>query len=132
MKTKYSRMANKPILVLLIPLLWSAAPASSAQAQNLFVTTYSGNIIEITPGGAQSTFASGLINPQGLAFDSAGNLFVASFVNGGNILEFTPGGTQSTFASGLPGPIALAFNSAGNLLVTTYSGNIFEIGRAHV
>ena len=35
--------------------------AASAQAQNLFVADYgSGNINEITPGGAQSTFASGL------------------------------------------------------------------------
>ena len=28
----------------------------------------SGNIYEFTPGGAQSTFASGLSNPFGLAF----------------------------------------------------------------
>ena len=100
--------------------------ASCAQAQNLFVTTYTGNIIEITTGGTQSTYASGLSDPQGLAFNSAGNLFVASFGNPGNIIEITPGGARSTFASGLPGPIALAFNSAGNLFVTTYYGNIFE------
>ena len=40
--------------------------ASSAQAQNLFVSNQlsgSGSITEITPGGAQSTFASGLDNP---------------------------------------------------------------------
>ncbi|MGB8368204.1 MAG: PEP-CTERM sorting domain-containing protein [Limisphaerales bacterium] len=43
--------------------------ASSAQAQNLFVSCVgNGSIIEITPGGAQSTFASGLDEPVGLAF----------------------------------------------------------------
>lgn len=98
--------------------------ASSAQAQNLFVES-GGNILEFTPGGAQSTFASGL-SPNGLAFDNAGNLFVAA-TGSGNIYEFTPGGARSTFASGLPYPIALAFNRAGNLFVTTYYGTIIEI-----
>ena len=39
--------------------------ASSAQAQNLFVSNFrSGNINEFTPGGVQSTFASGLGSTQ--------------------------------------------------------------------
>jgi len=73
--------------------------ASSAPAQNLFVDTAGSRITEITTGGAQSTFASGLSNPFGLAFNSAGNLFVAD--NGsGNIYEYTTGGAQSTLRSG--------------------------------
>ena len=48
----------------------------------------------------RSTFASGLYGPYGLAFNSAGNLFVADY-GSGNIYEFTPGGVRSTFASGL-------------------------------
>ena len=39
------------------------------------------------------------LRAQGMAFNSAGNLFVA---NGHIISEFTPDGAQSTFASGLP------------------------------
>ena len=74
--------------------------ASSAQAQNLFVRGTTANIYEFTPGGAQSTFASGLNDPDGLAFNSAGDLFAAD-IGSGNIYEFTPGGAQSTFASGL-------------------------------
>jgi hypothetical protein len=67
----------------------------------------SGNIFEFTPGGAQSTFASGLDNPAGLAFNSNGDLFV---VNGVNITEITPDGSESTFASGLSNPdTGLAF-----------------------
>lgn len=43
--------------------------ASGAPAQNLFEADWSsGNIYEFTPGGAQSTFASGLNGPIGLAF----------------------------------------------------------------
>ena len=113
--------------------------ASSAQAQNLFVANSSGDldisgkgdgyIYEFTSEGARSTFASGLDDPSGLAFNSAGNLYVAnaSFASGGGgyITEITPSGTQNTFASGLNHPGALAFDSAGNLFAVD-SGNIYE------
>ena len=103
--------------------------ASSVQAQNLFVSTYgSENISEFTPGGAQSTFASGLYSPAGLAFNSAGDLFVAD-VSSGNIDEFTPGGAQSTFASGLSQPDGLAFNSAGDLFEADGSAAAFMNSR---
>jgi hypothetical protein len=59
----------------------------SAQAQNLFVSSSSGNIYQFTPSGAQSPFASGLSLPN----------------------EFTPDGARSTFASGVSGPYGLAF-----------------------
>ena len=55
-----------------------------AQGQNLFVSDFvSANIYEFTPNGGSSTFASGLGFPTGLAFDNAGNLFVADY--SGNI-----------------------------------------------
>src|SRR5208283_4713438 len=77
--------------------------ASSAPAQNLFEADWSsGNIYEFTPGGARSTFASGLSEPYGLAFNGAGDLFVAN-CDGKSITEITPGGVESTFASGLSG-----------------------------
>jgi len=90
--------------------------ASSAPAQNLFEADFgSGSIYEFTPGGAQSTFASGWDNPMPLAFNSAGHLFVGDpWMN--MIYEYTPDGAQSYFATGLNGPYGLAFNSAGVLL----------------
>src|SRR6266513_1907712 len=95
---------------------------STAAAQNLFMSDgYSGishtlgNIYKFTPNGASSTFASGLDGPEGLAFDSAGNLFVTSFL--GNIYKFTPSGARTTFASGLNDAMGLAFDGAGNLFV---------------
>jgi len=46
-------------------------------AGNLFVAN--GTIIdEFTPGGARSTFATGMGNPTSLAFDSTGNLYVSN------------------------------------------------------
>jgi sugar lactone lactonase YvrE len=103
---------------------------SGASAQNLFMSDgYSGiarnlgHIYKFTPQGAQSSLASGLNGPLGLAFDSAGNLFVAGF--SGNIDRFTPAGARSTFASGLTAPEGLAFDSEDNLFVSDI-GYIYE------
>ncbi|HUI08520.1 MAG TPA: PEP-CTERM sorting domain-containing protein [Verrucomicrobiae bacterium] len=57
--------------------------------------------------------------PNGLAFDSAGNLY-ASYNN--TVEKFTPSGVGSVFATGLSSPTGLAFDSAGNLYVAN-SGN---------
>jgi sugar lactone lactonase YvrE len=105
--------------------------AASVSAQNLFVSDYNaGNVYQYTPGGTQSTFATGMNHPYGIAFNAAGNLFVANtdqnVPSGGNITEITRGGTQSIFFSGID-PIALAFNNAGTLFAADYkSGNIYE------
>jgi len=63
-----------------------------------------------------------LDSPVGLAFDSAGKLFVADY-GSGSIVEFKPNGARSTFALGLAGPIGLAFDGAGNLFVADYGSD---------
>ncbi len=68
-----------------------------------------------------STFASGFSGPDGVAFDSAGNLYVAN-VSAGTISKLTPAGAVSTFASGILNPSALAFDGAGNLFVASDVG----------
>ncbi len=83
--------------------------------------------MKITPGGVITVFANtGLSNPHGLAFDSAGNLYVANF--GDNTIEkFTPGGVGSVFAStGLNQPFGLAFDSAGNLFTANLNSMTIE------
>ncbi len=97
------------------------------------MTTYYGNIIEITPGGAQSFFAGGygMGSALALAFDSAGDLFVADSPGPpfppGYIYKLTSGGSNNLFASGLNRPEGLACDSAGDLFVAeSGSGNIYE------
>jgi hypothetical protein len=67
------------------------ALVTAAYAQNLYVSTQgrpSGHaILQFTPDGAQSTYASGLLFPRGLAFDSIGNLFAAETVEPGDRLD---------------------------------------------
>src|SRR5579864_2060193 len=74
-----------------------------------------GYITEIAPGGAQSTFASG-IDPQAIAFGSSGNLYEADYISG-NIYKFAPNGARTTFAFGFTDPLSLTFDSSGNLFV---------------
>src|SRR6266566_2987049 len=91
-----------------------------ASAQNLFAVDVA-SIDEFTPNGVQSIFASGLNNPRGLAFDRAGNLFVAD-AGSGAVYKFTPEGVRTTFAAVQLGANGLAFDRAGNLFVV--AGNI--------
>ena len=70
--------------------------------------------------------SAGLSNPEGLAFDASGNLYVANSY-GNTIDKITPGGVVSVFAStGLNYPECLAFDRPGNLYVTNYRNNTIE------
>ena len=66
--------------------------------------------------------------PAGLAFDNAGNLYVASDErNNYSIVKFAPDGSESVFAdTALSNPSALAFDRAGNLFVANPRNNTIE------
>ena len=72
-------------------------------------------VYKFTPSGVRSTVASenGQVSviPNGLAIDSADNLFVSDGVSG-SILKFTPSGVRTTFAARLVG--ALAFQGTAS------------------
>jgi sugar lactone lactonase YvrE len=94
-----------------------------------------GSIFEYTPTGTQSTFASGLDHPRGLAVDSTGNLFAGTYNNvNGTVLKFTPGGVTSNFGGvGNLQPEGVVTDSAGNVYVMavnesnpTFAGTIVK------
>ena len=63
---------------------------------------------------------------SGLAFDSAGDLYVGDNDNN-QIFEIQTNGTENTFVNNLGYPGALAFDSAGDLFVVDNGNNkIFE------
>jgi hypothetical protein len=62
------------------------------------------------------------LSPNGLTFDSAGNLFESD--GSGNIYEFTPGGMRSTFATVLSGPDYLAFQPLHALAIVLSGTNV--------
>jgi hypothetical protein len=106
------------------------------QNGNLYGASGDG-IDRFTPSGAKTIFvpASAFApntGPIGLAFDSAGNLFVSTESNDtqpDTILEFdSTGAFVQTFATGLQNPRGLAFDSAGNLYVAEVPGNGYGPG----
>jgi sugar lactone lactonase YvrE len=83
------------------------------------------SIMRLDAGGHPTVFASTapLSDPQGMAFDSSGILYVADLVRN-TVRRFSPAGVElSPFATtGLDTPLGIAFDSSGNLYVAN-SGN---------
>ena len=102
----------------------SAGPLTVGPRRRL-ANPYVGNtgtntVSKVTPAAVVSTFASGINNPSGLAFDAAGNLYVSNF-SANTVSKVTPAGAVSTFASGFNQPYGLAVDAAGNLYVANQS-----------
>lgn len=129
-------LSSRTIACATIAFLSVLVDPASGSPGDLYVAepTGGGHIYKYTPAGARETFASGIYQPVALAFDRAGNLFVA---NPGScacipeiicecppstILKFAPNGTQSTFATIQSLQLLdVAFDGAGNLFVSTGS-----------
>lgn len=112
------------------PFQLAFIPAGLSGAGDFLVSDYTGNRIqEYTRGGTLvGTYASGggLSGPTGLAFDSAGNLFVSSSLDN-RILRTGPGGGVLSFygGNGLTGNVAqLAFRPN--------TGDLFGAGFANM
>jgi len=101
---------------------------SAVQADTFFVANFGVNTItRYDQNGAPSSFTSAFVNgPNGLALDSAGNLYVST--NSNTIEKFAPDGSDlGVFAStGLNFPLGLAFDSLGNLYAANFAGGAVE------
>jgi hypothetical protein len=90
-----------------------------ASGNDWFVTIHGGG--GPTDGkiiGSKGVFASGLNEPNGLALDGQGNIFVANY-GSDTIAEYTTAGqlVNPSLISGLNGPIGLATDGEGHLFV---------------
>ncbi|MSV34612.1 MAG: gluconolaconase [Bryobacterales bacterium] len=75
----------------------------------------------ISPAGQVETYYRGLGRPQGLAFDSNGNVYAAaSFRGRRGVVRITPAREANLFLSG-PGIVGLAFSPGTDMIVATNS-----------
>jgi DNA-binding beta-propeller fold protein YncE len=118
-----------------IPILASVTLSTHGAPGDLFasISVGPGNgvgaVYTYTPNGVQGTFASGHNRPRGLAFDRAGNLFLATTFCGNTcqptILKIAPDGAQEEFAV-IPGSVfgqGLAIDGSGNVFVMATATN---------
>ena len=101
------------------------------------ISTIAGNGNSIDSGDGGSALSAGIEDPEGLAFDQLGNLYVAEFEGGrvrqinlqtGIITTFAGKGTFGSSGDGGPATSAtfgaekITFDGAGNLLITDWAG----------
>ncbi len=93
--------------------------------QSLYAAVGDSTIEKFDSNGVATVFATGgnVDHPRGMAFDRAGNLYVANqWTN--TIEKIDSNGTGTVFATGgnLNAPWDVTFDQAGNLYVANYSG----------
>lgn len=109
-----------------------ANPALDSEG-NIY-TSYSGrrgqqtqvSVYKITPEGAITPHATGIMNATGLAFGLDGTLYVSSRHNG-NVHTVRPSGETNVYTEGMGIATGLAFDRNSNLYVGDRSGSIFKI-----
>lgn len=94
---------------------------------NVFVSRYlnqlGNDIVQITPNGTVSVFASGIPAPNNITTDAAGNLYVSSYKCPASVYKVSPNSTVSVFATGVCLGDGLAFDKQGNLFMSDRGTN---------
>jgi sugar lactone lactonase YvrE len=94
---------------------------SGPRGQQLPVT-----ILRIDATGAIDAFSGDITNPTGIAFDSSGQMFVTSRMDG-NVYRLNAFKEATAFASNLGVATGLAFDHEGRMYVGDRTGTIYRI-----
>ena len=101
---------------------------------DLYIAENFDGVDQVTPTGQVTDIANGSMfdDPDGIAVDGSGNLYVANYSNG-TVVKITPAGAVSPYASGFDHPDALAIDASGDLFVADFDlgvdteGSVIEV-----
>ncbi|HEY6248841.1 MAG TPA: gluconolaconase [Candidatus Angelobacter sp.] len=97
------------------------SPAGTLYVSGPTTSSYDA-VYSVDPHGSVSTFYRGLGRPQGLAFDTTGNLYVAASMGGKRgIVRITPDRKATLVVAG-HNLVGLAFTRTGGAILATTSG----------
>jgi len=77
-----------------------------------------GQVSRIESDGSVTPVITGLANPEGIAFDNTGNLYVVEDIQGGRLVKMATDGITITLATGLDAPEGVVWASDGTLYIT--------------
>lgn len=113
------------IILLATIFLLLAGRDVRAGAGDLYVSSFGpgGNVVRFSPDGTQNPVVSGLVGPNGMAFDSKGVLHISQY--NGTIVKVI-NGVVTPFVSGLANQsfIGLAFDQYGYLFASEVTGGV--------
>ncbi len=86
-------------------------------------TLYSGRLLKMSPAGAISTVLGQLSQPQGVALDTSGNIYVADSIGG--LLKVSSAGVTSTIAN--LAPVNVVAGNSGSLYASDENNRLVRI-----
>lgn len=110
--SKFDRNANSSVFAGPDSFITHGPGLAVDAANNVYSLTNLTEIAEFSPAGIALPFATDpgdsytYANVQGMAFDSAGNLYAANYYNG-TVMKFDANGNGTVFASGLNAPTSV-------------------------
>jgi hypothetical protein len=101
---------------------------TSDAAGNIYVSDFVSSVVKITPSGNVSTYATGLISPDGIDFGPDGELYIGNRGTNQVMVVAPGGGAASVFASGFNLPLDVLADDSGNVFAANYgNGTISEV-----
>ena len=118
---------KRSLLLALVLLLLSGCQSTASQSKRLAESPPKPQAVSM-PGSPLDPvpYKSGFSAPTALAFDQAGNMYVANW-SGGTISKIDAAGNITTFANISGSPAGLAFDKHGVLYVSDYRSSIYRI-----
>jgi sugar lactone lactonase YvrE len=95
-------------------------------AMTLSPANTGGAVASFAYGAAINTYSTGATRPWGMAFDAAGNLYVADYTNGIVYKYNVATGVAASFITGLTKPTGIVFDASGNVYVSQFNGNVYS------